>query len=229
MEKKHRIFIIQIIIMIKYYYETEFREDYSKKYKICNDFKVCFNHIFLLTTINIKWFLMVIFCPILLLIIIGLLVSQVYLIGSSKQQTMGMGAIRIQIIYYWWKSGFGDSDLENYYLNRWKNITFNNLKFNKCVTNKEIGKIIGRTKVKFFESIKLKSKYKTYYYYTTKVNGNGKNKDGHPYEDGIVQSLTILYIFDKKTNKNYQILEVFRKGEEDNDKKNFEKENATYY
>ena len=83
---------------------------------------------------------MVIFCPILLLIIIGLLVSQVYLIGSSKQQTMGMGDIRIQIIYYWWKSGFGDSDLENYYLNRWKNITFKNLKFNKCVTNKEIGK-----------------------------------------------------------------------------------------
>ena len=54
MEKKHRIFIIQIIIMIKYYYETEFREDYSKKYTICNDLKVCFNHIFLLTTINIK-------------------------------------------------------------------------------------------------------------------------------------------------------------------------------
>ena len=42
---------------------------------------------------------MEILCPILL-VLIGLLVSQVDLMGASKPQTMDMGAIGKQIIYY---------------------------------------------------------------------------------------------------------------------------------
>jgi len=67
------------------------------------------------------------------------------------------------------------------------------------------------------------------FYYTTKVKGNGKNKDGTPYDDGTVQSVTILSDPDNKTNKNHQVLEVFRKAEEANEKKDPEKDNATYY
>ena len=170
---------------------------------------------------------MEIFYPILL-VLIGLLVSQVYLMGSSKQQTMDMGAIRIQIIYYWGKSCFGDNDFENYYLNGWKNITCENLEFNNGVRNKEIGKLIGRTNGKLVEYFKFNSIYKTYYY-ITKFNGNGKNKDRHFYDDGKVHSLNILYIFDNKINKNYKVLKVFINDEEDNDKKDFKKDNETYY
>ena len=48
------------------------------------------------------------------------------------------------------------------------------------------------------------------YYYTSKLKVNGKNNDGQPYDYVIGHSVTILYYFDNKTNKNYQILEVFR-------------------
>ena len=41
--------------------------------------------------------------------------------------------------------------------------------------------------------------------------------------------LLLFFNFINKYNKNYQILEIFRKAEEDKDKKNLEKENATYY
>ena len=67
------------------------------------------------------------------------------------------------------------------------------------------------------------------YYYTSKVKGNGTKKDGKPYEDGKVQSVTVLSDPDNKTNKNHQVLDVFRKAEEENKKKEPEQDNATYY
>ena len=46
------------------------------------------------------------------------------------------------------------------------------------------------------------------YYYTSKVKGNGTKKDGKPYEDGKVQSVTVLSDPNNKTNKNHQVLDV---------------------
>ena len=67
------------------------------------------------------------------------------------------------------------------------------------------------------------------YYYTSKVKGNGINKDGKPYEDGKVHYVKVLSDPNNKTNKNHQVLDVFRKSEEDNKKKEPEQDNSTYY
>ena len=67
---------------------------------------------------------MEILCPILL-VLIGLLVSQVDLMGASSPQTMDMGAIGKQIIYYGKKSDVS-YDLNKYHFNGMKNITCQN-------------------------------------------------------------------------------------------------------
>ena len=124
MEKQHRKFSTPDNDNDKILFETDFREDYSRKSKFCNDFKACFHRRFLLTSRDIKGFLMEILCPILL-VLIGLLVSQVDLLASSKPQTMDMGAIGKQIIYYG-KKNVADLDLDKYHFNDMKNITCEN-------------------------------------------------------------------------------------------------------
>ena len=64
------------------------------------------------------------------------------------------------------------------------------------------------------------------YYYTSKVKGNGTKKDGTPYGNGNVQSVTILSDHNNNTNKNSQVKDVFRKAEEANEK---QKDPAKYY
>ena len=131
MEKQHRKFSTPDNDNDKILFETDFREDYSKKSKFCNDFRACFHRRFLLTSRDIKGFLMEILCPILL-VLIGLLVSQVDLLSASKPQEMDMGAIGKQIIYYGRKFDVnGDSNnnndddelLKKYYFDGLKNIT----------------------------------------------------------------------------------------------------------
>ena len=56
---------------------------------------------------------------------------------------------------------------------------------------KELGIIIGRTNCKLVNLLNFLSIIKTYYY-TSKLNGNGKNKDGQPYDYVIVHSVTIF-------------------------------------
>jgi ATP-binding cassette subfamily A (ABC1) protein 3 len=116
----------------KILFETDFREDYSSsgKSKFLNDFKACFHRRYLLTSRDIKGFLMEILCPILL-VLVGLLVSQVDILNSTKPQRMDMGAIGKQIIYYGSKSGITEADLkDNYYFKDINNITCNYLELN---------------------------------------------------------------------------------------------------
>jgi hypothetical protein len=67
------------------------------------------------------------------------------------------------------------------------------------------------------------------YYYTSAVKGNGTDKNGKPYNDGKVRSVTVLSDHDNRTNKNYTVKDVFRKAEEADDKKEKAKDKATYY
>jgi len=67
------------------------------------------------------------------------------------------------------------------------------------------------------------------YYYTSDVKGDGQDKNGKPYESGKIQSVTVLSDPNNKTNKNYQILDVFRKADEQNQRKKPVQDNATYY
>lgn len=57
------------------------------------------------------------------LALIGLLVSKVDLLGTSKPQTLDMGAIGKQIIYYGGSSGIADDELKDYYFEGMNNIT----------------------------------------------------------------------------------------------------------
>jgi hypothetical protein len=122
MQKEHRKFSTPDEDNDKILYETDFREDYSKsgKSKFANDFYTCFHRRFLLTTRDVKGFLMEILCPILLSLI-GLLVSQVDIQRASGKQTMNMAGIGKQTILY--SKVDNDVDLSKFHFNNMKNIT----------------------------------------------------------------------------------------------------------
>ena len=153
MEKQHRKFSTPDNDNDKILFETDFREDYSKKSKFCNDFRACFHRRFLLTSRDIKGFLMEILCPIFL-VLIGLLVSKVDLLGASKPQTLDMGAIGKQIIYYGRSSGIADDTLKKYYFNGMNNITCEKLDFDNAGTDNKI--IIKNFVKKVYDKVKDK-------------------------------------------------------------------------
>ena len=66
----------------KILFDTDFKEDFTKKSKFWNDLKACFSRRFILTSRDMKGFLMEILCPILL-VLVGLIVSQVDMLGGS--------------------------------------------------------------------------------------------------------------------------------------------------
>ena len=150
MEKQHRKFSMPDNDNDKILFETDFREDYSKKSKFCNDFKACFHRRFLLTSRDIKGFLMEILCPIFL-VLIGLLVSKVDLLGASKPQTLDMGTIGKQIIYYGGKSGI---NLDSYHFNDMKNITCEN--FDSPIPGANDKEIIKNFVDKVYDKVKDK-------------------------------------------------------------------------
>ena len=78
---------------------------------------------------------MEILCPILL-VLVGLLVSKVEIFSSSEPQTMDMGGIGKQIIYYGKKDGI--SDLNKFYFTDMKNITSKELTFVNTGNDKDI-------------------------------------------------------------------------------------------
>ena len=134
MSKQHRKFSSPDLDNDKILFETNFKEDYSSsgKSKFCNDFKACFHRRFLLTSRDLKGFLMEILCPILL-VLIGLLVSKVELFSSSGPQKMDMGAIGKQTILYGGKHDV--SNIETFYFNNMKNITCEILNFDNSGNN----------------------------------------------------------------------------------------------
>ena len=83
----------------KILFETDFRENYEEKSKFWNDLKACFHRRFILTSRDMKGFLMEILCPILL-VLVGLIVSQVDMIGESEPQVLNLAAIGKQKILY---------------------------------------------------------------------------------------------------------------------------------
>ena len=104
----------------KILFETNFLEDYSIKSKFCNDFFACFYRRLLLTSRDVKGFLMEILCPILL-VLIGLSVSKVKILRSSNKQIMSMGSIGNQTILYGGLDGI--NKLDKYFFKDMKNIT----------------------------------------------------------------------------------------------------------
>ena len=104
----------------KILFETDFQEDYKKKIKFFNDLKACFSRRFILTTRDIKGFIMEILCPILL-VIVGLVVSQIDIFGETGPVGMDIGSIGKQIILYG-RTNNG-IQLDKYYFTNIQNIT----------------------------------------------------------------------------------------------------------
>ena len=119
----------------KILFETDFKEDFSTKSKFFNDFKACFWRRFILTSRDIKGFLMEILCPILL-VLVGLIVSQVDMLGGSEPQKMDIGSIGNQIILYGKESSIGD--ISKYHFNNMKNITCQDVAQLTGADNKEM-------------------------------------------------------------------------------------------
>ena len=108
----------------KILFDTDFKEDFSKKSKFWNDLKACFSRRFILTSRDMKGFLMEILCPILL-VLVGLIVSQVDMLGGSEKQKLDIASIGNQIILY----GTNDNsiNINKYHFNNMKNITCENI------------------------------------------------------------------------------------------------------
>jgi ATP-binding cassette subfamily A (ABC1) protein 3 len=121
--KKHRKFSLINVDNDKILFETDYKEDYSKKSKFCNDFTASFWRRFLLTTRDLKGFLMEILCPILL-VLVGLLVSKIDLIKRSNPEKLDMNIIGKQKILFVGDSGI---NLEKYYFTNMQNVTCDTL------------------------------------------------------------------------------------------------------
>ena len=153
MSKQHRKFSLPDAENDKILFETDFKENYftSGKSKFCNDFYACFYRRFLLTSRDIKGFLMEILCPILL-VLVGLLVSQVEISRASKPQTMNMGIIGKQTILY--GGEYGVNNLNDFYFNNMKNISCETL--TDFVNTGDEQTIIKSFVEKVFEKVKVK-------------------------------------------------------------------------
>ena len=188
MTKDHRKFSSPDIDNDKILFETNFRENYSStgKSKFVNDFYACFNRRFLLTTRDVKGFLMEILCPILLCVI-GLLVSQVDFQRASGKQYLDMGAIGKQDVL------FGKLD---------DNINLDNYKFNITnVTNKYID---------FDKTPNIKSNI---YNYVLKVFDQVKDKeDSIEHEVDMMDEKYVgiygSYLMLQDSNDQYKYVEV---------------------
>ena len=151
MSKVHRKFSNADVNNDKLLFETDFKEDYSSKgkSKFVNDFYACFHRRFLLTTRDIKGFLMEILCPILLCFI-GLLVSQVDFNRASGKQYLNIGAIGKQKVLY--GKTKNTITLENYYYRNMENVTCDTVNFDIVAGNNK--KNIYNFVEKIFEKVK---------------------------------------------------------------------------
>ena len=190
MSKAHRKFSTADVNNDKLLFETDFREDYSNngKSKFVNDFYACFHRRFLLTTRDIKGFLMEILCPILLCVI-GLLVSQVDFNRASGKQYLDIGAIGKQIVLY----GKTDNsiNLEDYYYKDMKNITCD------IINNFESSGNLKNDIYNFVEKVfeRVKDKEDTIEHEVDMMDNNYV---------GIFGAYLMLY----DSNNNYQFVEV---------------------
>ena len=95
-------------------YNSNLREDYTKKSKFINDFKICVRRRYLITIRDFKGFLMEILCPIVLTLF-GLLLSKIEIGYVSGPVEVSFEEIHKQkILYSSYNTGI---NIENYFLN----------------------------------------------------------------------------------------------------------------
>ena len=97
----------------KILYSSNLREDYTKKSKFVNDFKISMKRRYLITIRDLKGFLMEILCPIILTLF-GLLLSKIEIGYKSGPVEVSFEELGKQNILY--SSYDNNIHLENYFL-----------------------------------------------------------------------------------------------------------------
>ena len=125
----------------KILFETDFREDYTKKSKFCDDFYASFKRRIFLVLRDIKSFLMEILCPILL-VVIGLAVSKVKFKWSSDPWRMDISYIGKQNVLF--SSIEGIENINDYHFSdEYVNVTCETLKIDDFTQNQKTEAIVN--------------------------------------------------------------------------------------
>ena len=125
----------------KILFTTDFKEDYSKKSKFCNDFKATFIRRLYLIIRDLKSFLMEVLCPIIL-VIIGLCISKVNINWSSDPWHINISYIGQQRVLF--SSIEGIENIREYYFNEnYVNVTCQTLSIKKFSKNEKYKAIVN--------------------------------------------------------------------------------------
>ena len=131
----------EIIENDKILFDTNFKEDYSKKSKFCNDFIASFKRRLYLIIRDFKSFLMEVLCPILL-VIIGLFVSRININWSSDPWKMDISYLGKQNVLF--SSIEGIRNIKDYYFyDNYTNVTCQTLEINKFTQNEKAEAIVN--------------------------------------------------------------------------------------
>ena len=174
----------------KILFGTDFKEDYSKKTKFCNDFKATFIRRLYLIIRDLKSFLMEILCPIIL-VIIGLCISRVNISWSSDPWRMNISYIGRQNVLF--SSIDGIKDIKEYYFDdKYINVTCKTLNIQKFSQNEKDKAIYN-----FIDSI----------YETNKDTEDSKLKEVDMTDENYVGYFGSLLMMNEE-NDNYEFLIV---------------------
>ena len=113
-------------------FNTDLKDNYSKKEKFKNDFLICMKRRYLITIRDLKGFILEVLCPIFLLLF-GLLISKIGIISKSKAKKIDINLTGKQIILY---SSLNEKGYINYFENS-KNVKFNEINNLVNQTNKD--------------------------------------------------------------------------------------------
>ena len=174
----------------KILFETEFKEDYSRKSKFCNDFSASFKRRIFLIIRDLKSFLMEVLCPILL-ILIGLAVSKVKFKWSSDPWRMDISYIGLQNVLF--SSIDGIDNVEEYH--------FSDSYFNVTCQTLNIGDFSQDQKPQAITSFIEKV------FETNKDTEDSKEKEVDMTDDDYIGYFGALLMLQKE-NDNYEFVEA---------------------
>ena len=172
----------------KILFETDFKEDFTKKSKFCNDFKATFIRRLYLIIRDLKSFLMEILCPIVL-VAIGLFVSRINITWVSDPWKMNISFIGKQNVLF--SSIQGIKNISDYYFyDKYINVTCQTLKINNYTQNEKYLAIEN-----FLDRI----------YETNNETEDSKHKEVDMTDDDYVGYFGALLMLNEE-NDNYEFL-----------------------
>jgi len=190
LEKERKSFSKNDIDNDKILFETEFKEDYSKKSKFCNDFYASFKRRIFLVIRDLKSFLMEVLCPIIL-VVIGLAVSKVKFKWVSDPWRMDISYIGLQNVLF--SSIEGIENIQNYHFSDdYFNVTCQTLDINNFSKEQKQQAIIN-----FVDKI----------YEINKDKEDSKLKEVDMTDENYVGYFGALLML-KEENNNYEFVEA---------------------